>query len=130
VKRVRCHIALAEGRYKRSATEAALRDVLRRVLSDSLCELAFDEPKDDVAVAGEVVVLSESRLRDWADEEAVRDAIVTALLDRLQPEYESQVEVEILDEPEDACDDPFGHLQDEMDDSYFNTFEDRIQRVF
>ena len=129
MNRVRCHIALAEGRYKRSATQATVRDVLKWVSSDSLCELVFDEPDEDVAVAGEAVVLLKSRFRDWGDEEAIRDRIVTALAARLQPEYDSQMEVEIVHEPEDPSDDPFGHVQDEIDDFYSDDF-DSIRRVF
>ncbi len=93
---VRCRIVIAEGSYGRAATEASVRDVLQWVLSDSLCNLKFADPEeDDVAVEGEAVVLLKPRTQNWGHDEAVRDRIVTALLNRLRPEYESQVEIEV-----------------------------------
>jgi len=100
---VRCRIVLAEGEYERAATEATVRDMLRWVLSDSLCGLEFADPEEDVAVDGEAAVLLKSRFRDWGDEEALCDRIAMALAARLQPEYESMIEVEMSEVGWAAC---------------------------
>jgi len=107
VSEVRCRIVIAKGRYEGHApTEASVNGVLEWVFSDSLNELEFTDPDDDVALEAEVVVLLKSRYRRWGHDEAIRDRIVTALVDRLKPEYESQVEVEIVEGP-DGSDDSF-----------------------
>ena len=100
---VRCRIVLAEGRYERAATPVTVRDTLRWVLFDSLWHLEFADPEEDVAVDGEAAVLLKSRFRDWGDEEALCDRIAMALAARLQPEYESMIEVELLEVGWAAC---------------------------
>lgn len=102
---VRWHIAVAKGRYCRAATKASVRDALQWVFADSLCKLEFMDPDtDDIAVEGEVVVALKSRFRRWGHDEVVRDRIVMALVNRLKPEYESQVEVEASDGPNESID--------------------------
>jgi hypothetical protein len=101
---------IAKGRYEGHApTEASVNGVLQWVFSDSLYELEFADPEDDdVALEAEAVVLLKSRYRCWGHDEAIRDRIVTALVNRLKPEYESQVEVEVVSGPGesgDPCDD-------------------------
>ena len=114
---VRCRITIAEGHYKRAATHSSVRGVLRWVFCDSLCELDFVNPdEEDVALAAEVTVRLRSRYRYWGHNEVVRDRIVMALVERLQPEYESQVEVEIIDGPDDLSDDSFGYGEDDRTD--------------
>ncbi len=102
---VRCRIVIAKGRYEGHApTQSSVNGVLEWVFSDSLGELEFTDPDDDVALEAEVAVLLKSRYRRWGHDEAIRDRIVTALVDRLKPEYESQVEVEIVEGPDGSND--------------------------
>jgi len=100
---VQCRIMIDAGCYKRAVTHSSVCDVLQRALSDSLCKLEFTSPDEDVMVA-EVAVWLKSRFRYWGHNEVIRDRIITALMERLQPEYESQVEVEIIDGPDDSTD--------------------------
>jgi len=106
VNYVRCHITIAKGKYNgRAGTEASVLDVLQRLFSHSPCEWeSHASDGDDVAVEGEVMVRLNSRLRRWGHDEAIRDRIATALVNRLQPEYESQVEVEIANGPDESVD--------------------------
>lgn len=122
---VRCRILIGEGKYGRRPTEASVGNVLEWVFSDSLYELDFMAPEKDLVVDAEATVLLKSRYRHWGHDEAARDRIVTALVNRLRPEYESQVEVEIIEEPEDSFDDS---PDEDFDDSDFGI--DRIQRVW
>lgn len=116
MSRVRCRIVLAVGRYERAVTQTSVRSVLRWVLSDSLCDLEFVKPDEDVAVECEAVVLLESCFRYWGHDEAVGDTIVTDLVQHLRPEYDSQVEVEVTYEPEDPFGDSCDHVWDDAGD--------------
>jgi hypothetical protein len=55
----------------------------------------LDSQSEDAALEAEATVLLESRFRDWGHDEIVRDRIITAFIEHLQPKYESMVEVEV-----------------------------------
>ena len=92
MNRVNCRIALYGGRWKRELSKEVVEMTIRRAVHGdcSLVELEFVEPDEDVAFEVELVVIT-----DWSDEENVRDKIIERLLERLDPEYESMVEVDI-----------------------------------
>ena len=68
--------------------------VLRNVDCD-LVRLDFIDPDgdDDVLLAFEAEFVTY-----WSHSEIVRDALIDALLQSFQPEYESMIEVEIVDD--------------------------------
>ena len=110
---VRCNIALSRGRWQAVPTLAAVHNILGFYFGSRLQEVEAVEPDPDAVLQLEVTACT-----GWTygHEEAVRDRIAEALLRRFQPEYESMVEVEIVSEPEEPSNDPFGYMQDELDD--------------
>lgn len=91
---MRIHVVLYKGQWKRSATASHLREQLQRVFGDDLCNVEFPTPDDtDVAV--------DAMVRVYTDKNTIRDLLCDklfeALLRRMEPEYESMLEVEVLD---------------------------------
>jgi len=94
VKRALLHVALGAGQWSRAVTPALVRDQLAHALGNRLGSVEFYTPADnETLVEAEVVVFS----RD-AHCELARDTVIEALLKRLKPEYDSMVEVEVLDD--------------------------------
>jgi len=127
VNPVRCNIALATGRWRTRPTLAAVRNILGFYFGRALLAVDAVESEPDVVLQLEVTAYL-----GWGygHEEAVRDRIAEALLRRFRPEYESMVEVEIVYKPDGPFNDPFGYVQDEMDDwNGFGIF-DGIQQVW
>jgi hypothetical protein len=113
VNPVRCNVTLSMGRWQTMPTLAAVNNILEFYFGSELQEVETVEPEPDTVLQLDVTACTG---RSYGHEEAVRDRIAEALLRRFQPEYESMVEVEIVYEPEEASDDPFGYVQDEWDD--------------
>lgn len=86
---------LADGSWQVKPTPAVVRDILNSAFpdggDDSLLSVQEADGESDTAFA----VTVDAR---WKHAEAVRDCIAEALLRRCRPEYESMVEVEVLDE--------------------------------
>jgi len=121
VSRIACEIALSKGKWSYYPSSRRVRRKLRRILGDLLLEVRFHDSDD--AIEAEVCVED--------DEDAcedICDTIFRAFLE-WKPEYESMIEVGILFI--ELSDDPFGYVQDEMDDSdKFGEFGDRIERIW
>ncbi len=97
-----CNVALSEGKWQTKPTLAAVNNILNFYFGSNLEWVEVVEPDPDVML--QVEVAAHTGL-GYGHEEAVRDRIVLALLRRFKPEYESQVEIEIVDEWEDVEDD-------------------------
>lgn len=96
---VRCEVRLAEGDWAETPTLAAIRDILGNCLTtrdDRLVSVEEIDPvppdAPDIALQVEVTVCVR-----WDHSEIVRDRIIEALLQHCQPEYDSMVEVEVID---------------------------------
>ena len=103
MSRVVCRIVLSEGIWENQPSKRAVREALRSAWPPrthvgsvppppTLVRLGFDEPGDDEALVAEAVV--DARC---CHAETIRDDIVGALLASFQPEYESMVEVEVIE---------------------------------
>jgi len=103
VSRAVYRIALSEGTWETKPSKRTVQQLLRSIFPPparnewppyraTLARLRFEEPGEDEMLAAEAVV----RLRCWHNE-TVRDEIIMALLGEFQPEYESMVEVEVLE---------------------------------
>ena len=91
----RFNITLSEGRWKRSPTPGAVREQLAHCVLYGW-DVVWDEtePFDPSADA----VLQLSVVCPVINGEILRDHIIGRLLCYFEPEYESMVEVEVLDE--------------------------------
>jgi hypothetical protein len=94
-----CHIQLSGGNWGIRPTPAQIRRSIPhgRWHDAVLCRLDF-EASDDT----DVLLAVEAEFKAYwspvgAHVEALRDELMTALLQRFQPEFESMVEVEVLD---------------------------------
>jgi hypothetical protein len=96
-------VALSEGTWETQPSKHGLRELLRSIFPPPadedlppslamLTRLKFEEPGEDAILVAEATV----RPRHWHCE-TVRDDIVEALLASFQPEYESMVEVEVIE---------------------------------
>jgi len=115
---VRCNVALSEGRWKTVPTLAAIRNILGFYFRENLESVEALEPQPDAMMQLEMDIHTDY---GYGHEEAVRDRIVLALLRRFKPEYESQVEIEVVSDSTD-----FGDIEDWddwWDDSYFPSIE-------
>ena len=100
-KRVVCKATLADGAWGNYPAEETLRAALELTFpchADTyvrpgpvLVSVECDEA-DDEALVAEVEVLTR-----YCHAEIIRDDIIETLLRRFRPEYESMVEVEVLD---------------------------------
>jgi len=95
VNGTRFNITLSEGCWRRSPTAGAVRDRLAHGVFYGL-DVAWDEtePFDPSAEAA----LQLSVVCPVVNGEILRDCIIERLLRYFEPEYESMVEVEVLDE--------------------------------
>ena len=91
----RFNITLSEGCWKRSPTPGAVRDRLTRGVFYGL-EVVWDETEP--FGPGADAVLQLSVVCPVINGEILRDCIIERLLHYFEPEYESMVEVEVLDE--------------------------------
>lgn len=101
MNRVVCRITLADGAWENYPTEQTVEAALELTFphyADTpvsrgpvLVGVECDEPDDDALVA-EVEVLTR-----YCHAEVIRDDIIEAMLHRFRPEYESMIEVEVLD---------------------------------
>ena len=94
-----CHIQLSEGNWGLRPTPAQIRKSIPhgRWHDAVLSRLSFEDPDD-----ADVLLAFEAEFKAYwsfvgAHVEALRDELFTALLQRFQPEFESMVEVEVLD---------------------------------
>ena len=91
---VRCNITLTSGRWQTRPTLAAVRNILGFYFGRALQAVDAVESEPGVALQLEVTAYL-----GWGygHEEAVRDRIAEALLRRFRPEYESMVEMEVVE---------------------------------
>ena len=94
---VRCNIALATGRWRTRPTLAAVRNILGLFFGRALQTVEAVASEPDVVLQLEVTAYVGC---GYGHAEAVRDRIAEALLGRFQPEYESMVEMEIVETEE------------------------------
>ena len=91
-----CHVQLCDGNWGRRVTEGAVADVVKSCANID-CDpirLGFVGPDgDDVLLAFEAEFVTY-----WSHSEIVRDDLIDSLLQRFQPEYDSMIEVEVLDD--------------------------------
>jgi hypothetical protein len=94
-----CHIRLSAGNWGLRPTPAQIRKSVPhgRWHDAVLSRLSFEDPDD-----ADVLLAFEAEFKAYwsfvgAHVEALRDELFTALLRRFQPEFESMVEVEVLD---------------------------------
>ena len=103
MSRVVCRIVLSEGTWKTPPSKHGARGLLRSIFPTPtdgevpphppmLTRLRFEEPGEDEILVAEATVRPRHRHC-----EIVRDDIVEALLAAFQPEYESMVEVEVIE---------------------------------
>jgi len=97
VNRFVCCVQLCDGTWGRQIAEGAVADVVESCanVDCDLVRLDFIDPDgdDDVLLAFEAEFVTY-----WSHSEIVRDALIDALLQSFQPEYESMIEVEIVDD--------------------------------
>jgi hypothetical protein len=96
VNRFVCRVQLCDGNWGRQISEGTVADVVESCanVDRNLVRLDFlDVDGDDVLLAFEVEVVTH-----WSHSEIVRDALIDALLQWFQPEYDSMIEVEVLDD--------------------------------
>ena len=91
----RFNITLSEGRWKTLPSERAVRSLLAR-FAFRRREIVWDDtepfaPDPDALVHFSVIL-------PVVNGEILRDSLIEAILSRFQPEYESMVELEVLDE--------------------------------
>ena len=91
---VRCNVTLATGRWRTRPTLAAVRNILGLYFGRALQAVEAVASEPDVVLQLEVTACM-----GWGfgHAEAVRDRIAEALLGRFQPEYESMVEMEVVE---------------------------------
>ena len=106
---VACEIALSKGRWHYPPSPERVERKLWRLFEDSLLAVTFRNPGDDNAIEAEVCV------DGWESCERVCDIIFRSFLE-WSPEFESMVEVEILQAPEGPFDNPFEPPEDDWDD--------------
>ena len=96
MNRFTCRIQLAHGHWERSPTPSRVREaVVACASSDNvLRHLTFLEP-DNEETRLECRVCFEAR---WSHSEVIRDTLIETLSSRFRPEYDSMVEVEVLDD--------------------------------
>ena len=98
-----CRVGLSEGTWETEPSKRSVRDALRSIFPPPtdgevpphppmLTRLRFEEPGEDEMLVAEATM----RPRHWHCE-IVRDDIVEALLAAFRPEYESMVEVEVIE---------------------------------
>ena len=87
-------LMLATGGWAVAPTESAVRKALARFLEDHN-QLTIEEQPEDACFSAKINIYGSNPYRDA---EIYRDLIVEALVGFLAPEYESMVEVEILEE--------------------------------
>ena len=103
MSRVVCRIVLAEGKWRTRPSGRGVRELLRTIFPrpageeapsqpPMLARLRFDEPGEDEVLVAEVVV----RPHHWHCE-IIRDEIVEAFAACFRPEYESMIEVEVIE---------------------------------
>lgn len=93
MSRVVCRLALSDGAWETRPSRRPLWEAVRRTASARLVRLQFEEPGEDEILVAEATMRS-SR---YCHAEIVRDDIVEALLASFRPEYESMVEVEVIE---------------------------------
>ncbi len=94
---VQCNVTLTTGRWQTTPTLAAARNILGLYFGRALQAVEAVESEPDVVLQLEVTAYM-----GWGygHAEAVRDRIAEALLGRFQPEYESMVEMEVVETEE------------------------------
>jgi len=94
MNRVGCEIRLAKGKWRNKPVKSETLGVIRRI-EDGDLEVLRATPLEhdaDTEQRLEVVMVSQ-----WRHDEAMCDCLATALVNALQPEFESMVEVEVTD---------------------------------
>ena len=91
----RFNITLSEGRWKTLPSERAARRLLAH-FAFRRGEIVWDDTEPFTPDPNALVQLSV--ILPVVNGEILRDSLIEAMLSRFQPEFESMVEVEVLDE--------------------------------
>jgi len=96
VNRFTYHIHLSQGTWGRPPTPSRVRESVSTCGNNDggLCHLTFFEP-DDEETRLECRACFEAK---WSHSEIIRDKLIETLSLRFQPEYDSMVEVEVIDD--------------------------------
>jgi hypothetical protein len=104
VNQVVCRLVLSDGLWGRVPSKETVAAALGLAFPShvdgwgarnrpSLASVEFEEPNEDEALVAVAVVLTR-----YCHAEIIRDDIAEAVLRHFRPEYDSMVEVEVLDE--------------------------------
>jgi hypothetical protein len=95
VNGTRFNITLSDGRWKVRPSEKAVQSIVAQFAFPPR-EVVWDESEPFAPDPAAIVQLSV--ICPVVNGEILRDSLIEAMLNRFQPEYESMVEVEVLDE--------------------------------